>query len=897
MSNNDIQRADQIAFHFYTKLFYVVNEARATAEMRGAAKTDKWFNLETPDSDLFTREEKEPFKSISLCPHPGPPALEIQVLLTVPELTHNQVLVYLAPDSSRVRIEPTPRFVLLESWVLSFVPHDQDVDVALPTIYKHGIPLFRSLFSLLRVLPAWKLYKRLKRRTGGVVRNGHLGIQLRVRSSFDSDTDNSILRFHTPPSPSIHDPLPVQTQSFPGVPHPLGSLSLSATYLSTANFQLDELESLLSSRFISLDLDGGDGFVPTLTKNAQRDSLTGSSLPASSGIRSTLARSPPKPIPRPGGSDSLSVAERFILPSRTASLGSGSSGSRIPPPSRPSTSNSNFTQPAQLGSMTAANPLSGLAVSRLRRESLNSSPSSSLHRDLPSAPFPMNTNPGTSSLSSSPSSGPLPIRRPNINPVHPFKSNTLSSASGSSPSLSIRQAPFASGSPLSNPAGGVPSSSLARQHQPSGSTSSNTSRIPLSPVGGGFPFASSRPSPPTFAPSSLGDRRPGTSGSGGSGERDRRVSMTDGGGGGGGTEEGSRAMPSRKRYSSSFGHRYVGSVGSTGSGAGVVIAGAGSTGSGEVAAGSAGSGGGGLVERRERKESAVNSFLSTNTDDDDISHFVQDIDSRKPLSGRDKERQKRDRQQEGRSESSDSRSDSRGEESNRGQRHDRDTTDTTIRAKGKEREVPLRAGTVFPSGATTTTSSPVALAGSPSPLAQQRTSSLSSATALVNPPITTRQLSTSPTAAQMSTSPNRGPMLTNQGEVEERLRKMNEAFLKSLEGISGGAGGSVRRKERERERTRVQRGENAGAGSGEDVHSRRGSEGGGLPSRGDSSPVGEGNLRGSPSPFAPEMRLRLGDRRQGSTSSLGNSAGASQGSQEVVGRMDFDDDSRRQSRY
>ena len=55
--------------------------------------------------------------------------------------------------------------------------------LALPTIYKHGIPLFRSLYSLLRILPVWKLYKRLKRRTGGLNRNGHLGITLRVKPS------------------------------------------------------------------------------------------------------------------------------------------------------------------------------------------------------------------------------------------------------------------------------------------------------------------------------------------------------------------------------------------------------------------------------------------------------------------------------------------------------------------------------------------------------------------------------------------------------------------------------------------------------------------------------------------------------------------------------------------
>lgn len=145
--------------------------------------------METPDSELFTRESREPYKSISVSP---PPPLEIQVLLTIPELTHNQVLVYLSPDSSRIRISPTPRFVLLESFVLELVPHPNPADVALPTIYKHGIPLFRSLYTLLRILPAWKLHKRFRRRAGA---GPSLGITLKVRPT-DVD-DPSILSFST----------------------------------------------------------------------------------------------------------------------------------------------------------------------------------------------------------------------------------------------------------------------------------------------------------------------------------------------------------------------------------------------------------------------------------------------------------------------------------------------------------------------------------------------------------------------------------------------------------------------------------------------------------------------------------------------------------------------------
>lgn len=57
------------------------------------------------------------------------------------------------------------------------------------------------------------------------------------------------------------------------------------------------------------------------------------------------------------------------------------------------------------------------------------------------------------------------------------------------------------------------------------------------------------------------------------------------------------------------------------------------------------------------------------------------------------------------------------------------------------------------------------------------------------------RLSTSPTSSA------RGPMLTNQEDIDERLRRMNEAFLRSLEEITlGGQNGERERRRRERER-------------------------------------------------------------------------------------------------
>ncbi|KAF9652689.1 hypothetical protein BDM02DRAFT_3088754 [Thelephora ganbajun] len=182
--SNDTQRADQIVYHFYTKLVLVVSNARSSQEPNGQAKIDKWFNLEIPESSLF-KDNIRLYRSVSTAQ--STPPFEIQVLLSVPELNNNQVLVHVAPDSSRARVDPPPKSILLETWVINFVPDGSQYsgDVAPSTIYKLGIALFRSVYALLRILPTWKSHRPLRRRVGGSA--GAFTLQLRLRSEGPDD--------------------------------------------------------------------------------------------------------------------------------------------------------------------------------------------------------------------------------------------------------------------------------------------------------------------------------------------------------------------------------------------------------------------------------------------------------------------------------------------------------------------------------------------------------------------------------------------------------------------------------------------------------------------------------------------------------------------------------------
>ena len=272
-------------------------------------------------------------------------------------------------------------------------------------------------------------------------------------------------------------------------------------------------------------------------------------------------------------SDKKSVAERFIIPSplNPVVTTSSSSSALIPPP-RPQFTPLPTPLPLPLpfpsfGGATSSpsSGASGLALHRMRRESSNS-PSSATP---PPGAVPIRSNTTTSGIS-----------------INPFKGNTLSSTasasvsgSGSSPSLSIRQGLSLAGS---------------------------STRA-------GFPLPTPSPYGPS-TPSSLGDRgdwereerdrRASNDGSSRERDRFRRMSMggqEDGIGGGGGVTR----IPSttRKRYSSSFGNRYVGSVGSAGGGVGSGDSGRSTPAS--VSASTGAAGGVGALEDGKGKEQAA----------------------------------------------------------------------------------------------------------------------------------------------------------------------------------------------------------------------------------------------------------------------------------------------------
>ena len=318
-------------------------------------------------------------------------------------------------------------------------------------------------------------------------------------------------------------------------------------YLLTPDFKIFDRESLLSSRFLSQD--EGPEFTPTLRRAQQRDSLTSS--PGSVPIRTSLPRSPP----------STSLPERFVLPpshTRTTSLGGASPRPRpVALPVTRTTSGAGTTT-ASISGVSDTSSIRHGTPSIGSREELTPSSLARLKSRTVSVLYCIALRCVAliliRSLQDSPS--PVPIRRPALSMVNPFKSGTMSSGSPSlhSPSTSLRQhSPLTGGPSLpSRPTHSSPTSSRAPV-LPSPIGAGTTSRLP------GSPIPPPRPSPPMIpssgtGPSSLGDRKSVGSAEGTGTPSD--VSPLASGG---------------RRYRSSFGHRYaanpvVGSAGSSTSG-------------------------------------------------------------------------------------------------------------------------------------------------------------------------------------------------------------------------------------------------------------------------------------------------------------------------------------------
>ncbi|KAI8972334.1 autophagy-related protein 13-domain-containing protein [Pilobolus umbonatus] len=182
----------------------------------------------------------------------------VDIYLDVSKLSHNQSLV-IADDNlrwGRIPLHGTVTHILIESWELTLNHPTPDYPVDLPNVYKRSIVFFRSLHSLVRLLPAYELYRRFRTLNDG----NPLSIGYRLSTATPSMPSQISLNTNV----LVNDARkPTMAYSFSDIITPLGTFKLNVVYRRNCDFKAETIERDLSAQFIDMD---DQFFTPTLTK-------------------------------------------------------------------------------------------------------------------------------------------------------------------------------------------------------------------------------------------------------------------------------------------------------------------------------------------------------------------------------------------------------------------------------------------------------------------------------------------------------------------------------------------------------------------------------------------------------------------------------------------------------
>ncbi|KAG0342077.1 autophagy protein 13 [Podila horticola] len=272
--------------NFYVKVIQIVILARVThpepqagvtpkkGSLRGVPlikKTSKWFNLELEDLDIY-KDDAKFWRATAITE--SPPTMLVELMLDTSELSHNQMLVLVDETNRKNRVDigssiastpgqpRTRRNIILESWSLTLGNTPPDPVPEPPVVYKKSIIFFRSLFAYMRLLPAYQLYRRLRKQSHSL----KIGFRVsRGQTPEDSMLQEPEIGMEVPLIEGETRPM-ISEYRFGQVETPVGAFSLKVTYRSNCDFHVDESEAVLSSRFIDMD---ENYFTPTIVTHSQ----------------------------------------------------------------------------------------------------------------------------------------------------------------------------------------------------------------------------------------------------------------------------------------------------------------------------------------------------------------------------------------------------------------------------------------------------------------------------------------------------------------------------------------------------------------------------------------------------------------------------------------------------
>ncbi|TYJ55645.1 hypothetical protein B9479_003677 [Cryptococcus floricola] len=351
---NTAARADQVLYRFYLKTVAVLVDARLTHYgSQTADKKDRWFNLILPEIDLH-KTDLQVYRSISTYQPFAPPELPsvsadscsippllIAFILDTSDVPHGQALLWnrsggkvaldIGSQSAKGKgKEKEERLgIVLERWTVraeTIAQAPSGSQIAPHTAYRLGIIHFRALHSLVRLLPAYRLYRRLRRSNTGL----RMGIKLWGAEGYNNSPQGLKEAWEVMESDLTSldkgleelvlggeevEPESVEKYDFPRIDLFGNGYTVQAEYRPEADFTTGDLEAVLSEKFVDMD---EDWFTPTVAARRRSDSVASSTPENPRTIRKS---SLPAPIPS-------SVPTTSPIPQRqpAATVGSFASG-------------------------------------------------------------------------------------------------------------------------------------------------------------------------------------------------------------------------------------------------------------------------------------------------------------------------------------------------------------------------------------------------------------------------------------------------------------------------------------------------------------------------------------------------------------------------------------------
>ena len=241
------------------------------------------FNIELEESDALA-DDYQAWKTSDVLNN-RPPTMIVETYLSTKDLLSNQSLVVYDEFGKRWDVEDAIRSfysarsslesrqasfdVVLERWNIELGDTDnslpKDLGVILPKVYKNSIVLFRSLFTMMNLLPAWKLSKKSqKSRPTHQLPKLHYRVYQSGESPVSSGIDNLSI-----PLPETQSQ-PIQDYFFGRIESPAGPFSIAVSYRSNCDFRIENSEAILSSQFIDED---EDMFKPSLRNRSDQSAI------------------------------------------------------------------------------------------------------------------------------------------------------------------------------------------------------------------------------------------------------------------------------------------------------------------------------------------------------------------------------------------------------------------------------------------------------------------------------------------------------------------------------------------------------------------------------------------------------------------------------------------------